>query len=103
MRLVIWSLMIILLVSFVSAEIKVSCETHSECYLINKESSCIEGYCFSHDSGFLTIEDFQPKNSEFNWDVINIEPKTVRCEDCLFAPAKENWLTRFLDWLFLVK
>ncbi len=104
MKLVIWTLMFILFFSFVSAEVKVSCESDSECYLINEDSYCSKGYCYSHDQGYLTIEDFHPKDNIFSWKPFSVEPKTYRCDNCLMlAPENDNWFTQFIDWFLFVK
>jgi len=103
MKFVIWILVFILSVSFVVAEIKISCETDSVCYLINKESSCVEGYCYSSILDYMTIEDLQSKNNEFEWNIVNIEQKTTRCENCLIlAPEIKNVFTKFINWFFFV-
>ena len=103
MKYVIWILVLVLLISFVNAEIKISCETDSACYLINKESSCVEGYWYSPIRGYMTIEDLQPRNNEFEWNIVNIEPKTTRCENCLIlAPEIDNWFTKFVNWIFFL-
>lgn len=104
MRLVIWGLIIVLLVGFVSAEVKVACEGDSECYLINEDAYCSKGYCYSHNMGYLTIEDFQPRSNEFEWNAFSVEPKTYRCDNCLMlAPSEENWFTKFINWLLFVE
>ena len=105
MKLVIWGLILVLLVSFVSAELRVSCENDSQCYLINRDSSCVENYCYSNNNQrYMAIEDLQPRNNEFQWNIVNVEPKTARCESCLIlAPAMNSWFDQLINWIFFVR
>jgi hypothetical protein len=103
MKWVMWIIMALLLVGFCSASMRVSCEKNSECYLINEEAYCSEGYCFTESEKYLTIEDFQPRNQDFEWGVFSIEAKDYDCNNCLnFAPEKTNWFYEFVHWLIVV-
>ena len=104
MRLIILFVIFVLLVSFVSGELIISCNDDSSCNLYSKDSWCEESLCVNEESEVnLEVRDELRDYNEVEWGVLVLEEKEeTYCEDCLnFAPEfSGDFLLDLFNWLF---
>ncbi|MBT3324118.1 hypothetical protein HN681_03970 [archaeon] len=107
MRLIVLFVMLILLVSFVSGELIINCESDDSCNLFSEDSWCEESICVSEEiEENLEVRDNLRDYNEVEWGVLVLEEKEeVSCKDCLsFAPEfSGDFLIDLFSWLFYAK
>ena len=107
MRLYLLILIVMLSLSFVSAELTISCESDDSCDLFLDGSWCEEDLCVIQESeDNLEIRDEFKDYKDVEWSVLVLEEKEeVVCENCLnFAPEfTGNLFVDLFNWLFYAK
>lgn len=87
--------LVVILLSPVSAEISFSCEKDSDCFLFTgKEGECVESVCDFGD--FEPYEMFFMVDGNVNWDTLVVNEESISNSNLELAPEEK----RIWDFLF---